>query len=508
MDSAPIKVMSRKEKLGLLIKEMQSGLLEREQQTKLILLAALSGEHVLLLGPPGTAKSELAKRLKNAFFEADYFERLLTRFTVPEELFGPLSIKALEDDRYHRLTSGYLPEASVAFIDEIFKANSAILNSLLTLLNERQFDNGNTRKQVPLISVIAASNELPEGEELNALYDRFMLRSFVEPVSGNAFQQLLTMGEAVCDPALDVRLRIEDLGEVQAQAEKVGISKGVLELCQKFREYLVEQDIYVSDRRWRKVIKLIKVSALTNNQTEANIYDAWILPHCLWEKPEQLEGLVDLYKKNIAIDADFNPKRLQSIVSAWESYLQMDIDNKKQVIDDSGQPLYIDDEGDITTSSHSDETRHKINKEGKPLYTVHNTDEPTVEPSTRGRDNDPIEENIPNIPLMETILYSKAHVEGRINPALEAQSNIETVLQTLRNQRDRAKLVLCNHLWIDASIFPELDSSLRNAISKTEELLERMEKVITGFEELPRESSPATSAIFEAGEVKEGELCD
>ena len=186
-------------RLADLFEQLEHGLVERRRPVRVALLVALAGEHTLLIGPPGTAKSELARRLHLAFEDARYFERLLTRFSVPEELFGPLSISALEQDRYERQTAGYLPQASIGFIDEVFKANSAILNALLTLLNERKFDNGAGRQTCPLISVIGATNEVPAGEVAEAFFDPFLVRLPVGPVSADGFRELMAL-EGRCDP--------------------------------------------------------------------------------------------------------------------------------------------------------------------------------------------------------------------------------------------------------------------------------------------------------------------
>jgi MoxR-like ATPase len=497
---------------------MNTGLLERNEQVKLLLLAALSGEHVLFLGPPGTAKSELAKRLRSIFVEADYFERLLTRFSVPEELFGPLSIKALEDDKYKRLTSGYLPEASVAFIDEIFKANSAILNSLLTLLNERKFDNGNTRKSVPLISVVAASNELPEGEELSALYDRFMLRSFVHPVSDDSFESLLSLKGEECDPDLESRLRIDELHEVQKLSEKVEVSTSVIELCKEFRNYLRAENIYVSDRRWRKIIKLLKVSAFTSGQTKVTNYDAWIMAHCLWEKPEQLAGLQEVYTRSITIDGDFSNASVTKTLTVWEGLLSREKEARKQKVNAKGKLLYVNSKGNETIQSAGE--HQKVDGDGDLVYLDRNgreTESVNCGYSHGNVKNKPkmVEGN--NEPLLTSSSYSQTHIEGRVADTVSIQEKIQNHLNSLEENIAEVDTIFDNHIWVDQDLKPEVVNSYQTAKEHTEKLVKRAEKLVKGFESLPLEEAVSiTDDVIDMEEdseealegALEGDLCD
>ncbi len=479
---------NRKEKIQSLIEEMSDGLLEREHQIKLMMLAALSGEHVLLIGPPGTAKSELAKRLKNVFVEANYFERLVTRFSVPEELFGPLSIKALEEDRYNRLTSGYLPEASVAFIDEIFKANSAILNSLLTLLNERQFDNGNRRVKVPLISVVAASNELPDGDELTALYDRFILRSYVSPVSDNAFEALLDGVPQNFDPALNVRLKLEDLTEIQTLAGKVELTQETKEACKEFRRYLAQNDIVVSDRRWRKLVKLIKVSAFTSGFNQTRIYDTWILPHCLWEQPEQFTGLQKLYKRLVTVDGKTPPSRLLQVIKAWEDKLKVDQQAKTPKRDDKGRPLFKNQAGEEVTEYEYN--YHKADEEGNLLYWDADYKEETTNSRNRyghGK-NKPIIEKGKNTPIFTQSHFSFAYVEGRVREIQNIKNQIETFSNHVDKEISEVSDYFESHLWLDKNMLPEVLDALRLSQKEAAKLLASATKLESGFKNLPLES--------------------
>lgn len=499
--------LSRKEKIQTLMTQMNNGLLERDHQVKLMMLAALSGEHVLLIGPPGTAKSELAKRLKNAFVEANYFERLVTRFSVPEELFGPLSIKALEEDRYNRLTSGYLPEASVAFIDEIFKANSAILNSLLTLLNERQFDNGNRRVDVPLVSVVAASNELPDGQELSALYDRFILRSYVSPVSNDSFDKLLCGALTDFDPELNIRLKIEDLNEVQHLAEKVDLTPATLEACKEFRNYLVTENIYVSDRRWRKLVKLMKVSAFTSGFNGTSIYDAWILPHCLWEQPEQFKGLQKLYKRLVTVDGKTPPSRLLKVLNVWEEKLKEDQKTHKQ--DAKGSSLYLDRDGEETIKEVS--KYHKKDHRGKLLYTNRYGDETTEQtPDYYSSDkNEPIMEEVKNTPIPLNSSFSKAHIEGRVLEIKGIRNNIEGFYSQINKEISGVSGYFEKHLWLDRSMLSEVTDSLLSSQKEVDKLLKRVTSLESGFNNLPLESELNLAFELEDNSgIIEGELCD
>eukprot|EP00854_Cymbomonas_tetramitiformis_P006501 gene6501-7794_t len=249
--------------------------------------------------------------------QGTYFERLLTRFSVPEELFGPLSMKSLENDIYERQTAGYLPEASVAFVDEIFKANSAILNSLLTILNERLFDNGAERYPVPLICMVGASNELPESEELDALYDRFLIRREVAPVSAESLRELLdfarTMGSVDYndeseDPSTGFALDLDELRGLRLKAlQAVTLPEHIVDLLIDLRDYLqqkCEPPVYVSDRRMVKVVSLLRIAAYTSGRTTVSEIDCLLLQHTLWQRPEQAEIIREWVLHRMAQDKD------------------------------------------------------------------------------------------------------------------------------------------------------------------------------------------------------------
>lgn len=305
-----------KQRIQLLLKRLSQGVYEKDTELALSLLAALSGQSILLLGPPGVAKSMVARRLKFAFSRARSFEYLMSRFSTPDEIFGPVSISRLKDsDRYERCVEGYLPTADVVFLDEIWKAGPAIQNTLLTVVNEKTYLNGQTQLQLPLKLLIGASNELPtDGEGLEALYDRFIIRLVSQPIQ-NEQNFYAMIQSASANASAESQAVSASMGEVdnsglsftdeeyallQAQIDTVTIPSDVLQAITSIRKALadvkipgqdVHRTLYVSDRRWARIARLLRTSALLHDRNEVALTDLQVAVHCLWSEPDEIPAV-------------------------------------------------------------------------------------------------------------------------------------------------------------------------------------------------------------------------
>lgn len=282
-------------KMDQAIELLERRFLERSELIRLLILGIMSGEHALLIGPPGTAKSQLARAISHLFGSDHWFEYLLTRFTTPDELFGPVSLQQLKEDQYVRKTKGYLPTSQFAFLDEIFKANSAILNALLSILNERIYFNGREKEAVPLQFLIAASNELPDDDEqLAALYDRFLIRYEVEYLQqASSYEKLFALPVT----PLPVVFSLYDVKDIQAAASQVRIPESLIYFLYRLKQDLEAKEYVISDRRWSKIAHVWKTSAALHGREEATIWDTVFTPHMMWDVPEDLSVMRELFEQ-------------------------------------------------------------------------------------------------------------------------------------------------------------------------------------------------------------------
>jgi MoxR-like ATPase len=273
-----------------ILQPLKESFVGKDEIIDLLGICLVAGENLFLLGPPGTAKSavvqELARRL-----DGHVFDYLLTRFTEPNELFGPFDIRRLREGELVTNTEGMLPEAAVVFLDELFNANSAILNSLLTVLNERVFRRGRETRRLPTLTVVGASNRLPEDEALGALFDRFLVRVRCDNVPTEQLQNVLMAGwqlDTQAEPPA-ATMTPDQIRELQFLLRSVDLSavRGPLgELVQRLRH----AGLAVSDRRAVKLQRIIAASALLCGRLAAQISDLWVVRH-IWDTEEQVEIL-------------------------------------------------------------------------------------------------------------------------------------------------------------------------------------------------------------------------
>lgn len=278
------------EKLALVRAQMRGAMVERDDEIDLVLAALVSREHVLLVGPPGCGKSMLLDNLLRAC-GGSQFSVLFTKFTTPEEVFGPVSVKGLKEDVYRRVTAGKLPEAEFAFLDEVFKASSAILNTTLKVLNERSYDDGGGHKDCPLELCVAASNEWPTGEdgkELGALFDRFLFRKTVRPVGpGEGRRQLLTRALTGFSAPVTARLTPAEVRKVQEEAAGLEWTVEAKKALVDVLNDLNADGIMPGDRRISKSVGAARAHAYVSGSAMVETEHLEVLQHVLWESPEE-----------------------------------------------------------------------------------------------------------------------------------------------------------------------------------------------------------------------------
>ncbi|MEO0897675.1 MAG: AAA family ATPase [Bacteroidota bacterium] len=288
--------MSKVDQLNQILGYIKDQFVGKDDIIDLLGIALVARENAFLLGPPGTAKSAIVRSLSDSIRDGKNFEYLLTRFTEPNEIFGPFDIRKLKEGELTTNTAGMLPEASMVFLDEIFNANSAILNSLLMALNEKIFRRGQETRKIPALMFVGASNGLPQDETLNALLDRFLIRVRCDYVDPDLLENVLLAGRKLENNQLAERpfLHPQDIIELQKLARQVDLSPVSKEYVQLIHS-LRNTGIKVSDRRAVKIQNLLAASALMSHRQAVNVSDFWVMKY-IWDTEEQIEvlgGLID-----------------------------------------------------------------------------------------------------------------------------------------------------------------------------------------------------------------------
>lgn len=273
--------------------EMNNLFVERDQLIKLMQLALVTGTNLLMLGPPGTAKSQITYELCSRIEDANYFQWMLNKTSDPSEILGSFSVKEMENDKFMRVTKGKLPEAHIAFMDEVFKSNAPTLNALLTIMNEHIFYNDGQAVPVPLITMIGASNEPPEDDSLAAMYDRFIFRMNVQYISDAANKKrmhanYIDQRAGLLGLANKATITLDELVALQEASKTMKVPKDIINQFIRLINDLDRQAIHLSDRRQNECFKVMQGSAVLRGATQVGLDDFKSLIYVLWEKEEHI----------------------------------------------------------------------------------------------------------------------------------------------------------------------------------------------------------------------------
>jgi len=312
--------------------ELKPLIFERTDEVTGLLLALLTRKHIMLVGPGGTAKSLTIRLVTNAIDGASYWDYQFNKYSTPEDVFGPPSIKALQEGTFRRITTNRLPEAHFALADEVFEANASILNALRKIMNERLFENDGGNQKVPLEVLMAGTNLIPTEETLAALYDRFLLRYKLGYIAETAnFLAMLKgpKGFEAFAARMTVRMTLDEIHEAQDDVRQVSIPEAILEAIATIRATLGQQGVIASDRRWNESTEVIKAKAWLQGRAEAKMDDLGVLVDILWADPQH-KGLVQSIVLEVA-----NPllKRAEeqhdAVQVAWSNLMKTQEEKEK-----------------------------------------------------------------------------------------------------------------------------------------------------------------------------------
>ena len=498
-----------------LLEALTAGLYERDRAMGLALLTAVAGESIFLLGPPGVGKSLIARRLKYAFRDGVSFEYLMSKFSTPDEVFGPISIKKLRDeDKYERLTDRYLPGANIVFLDEIWKAGPAIQNALLTILNEKIYRNGEEDMKVAIRGIITASNELPpRSANLAPIWDRFLVRLELGKISQyQNFVKMVVDTQDVYEDniATTTKLSEEELDRWSTEIDTTEVPAEVLNTLQlllyKIEQYNAQPNnapsqLLIYDRRWKKAVRLLRASAFLHGRDRVNLMDCFLLEHCLWNGPEQREVvremIVDAVRKHgysVAVNLSSLKKEVrefesdvreetriklvqeeEQLLPVQESYyeLEKDLSQFRGVLVTIEQFRGLSDR-EFSSVNFYDEEKNLVNR----IRGRKGPRENTIEVNFNGTDT---------VFRLKTHLVERQEVIRKTPHRIlqefwderteRLRSYIEQQLGSIQEQGPDELRGIEDHLFVDAAFATVVSANLEEVRDALEDLLLRLEKL-------------------------------